>query len=217
MRPPAALLLDLDGTLLDTEPIHVRAHREHLDTLGVAVTDAEIWGNIGKGDGEFYAGLLQRAGRAGDPVALVHGKTIRLREIYHSHGVAWRPGAPELIARSRVTGITAMVVTSSDRQTAACALAASDGGAELRLRLCAEDVARRKPDPEPYALAARRLGLPPERCWAVEDSPSGVASARAAGVGWVFAVPGHIPGERLRAAGAHDLVDSLHDIARWLA
>ena len=213
---PAALLLDLDGTLLDTEPLHVEAHREHLHQHGIPVSDAELWGNIGKGDRDFYVRLMERAGVAGDAAALVQGKTERLRGIYRARRVPWKSGAPALLDRCRAIGLTAMIVTSSDRITVACALQAS-GGSGLHLRLCAEDVRRRKPDPEPYALAARRLGLPPERCWAVEDSPSGVASARAAGIGRVIAVPDRIAAADLRAAGASHLLDDLHGLGAWLA
>lgn len=208
---PAALLLDLDGTLLDTEPLHFEAHRRFLASVGIVPTHDDLVGNVGRGDREFYLALMARSGVTGDAAAWVEAKTGVLRGLYAATRVALRPGAEALLAAASSRGIPGVVVTSSGRQLAAAALASAGLDRRLPMRVCREDTARHKPAPDPFLLAAARLGLPPAACLAVEDSDSGVASAVAAGCA-VVAVPGHIPAERLRGAGAQRILPSLDGI-----
>ena len=212
---PAALLLDLDGTLVDSEPRHVRAHQRFLASVGLEVTEADCLGNIGKGDRSFYRWLRERAGRTdGDPDAWVEAKTQVLIDLYRTEGLPVRPGVQDLLDRAWRDGIPCHVVTSAERCLMVASLAATGLAPRLPLRLCFEDVphGRHKPHPFPYALAAARLGLPPERCWAVEDSVSGATSAVAAGCR-TFVVPGLVPVAALRATGAA-VVPSLTEV-RW--
>jgi len=207
----AALLLDLDGTLLDTEPLHFAAHRRFLATVGIHPTDEDLLGNIGKGNQTFYRELMHRSGVAGDAAAWVAEKTRTLIALYREGGVPLRPGARALLDHAWEEGIACQVVTSSERDLATTALEMSGLAARLPLRVCREDTARHKPEPDPYLLACRRLALPPAACLAVEDSDSGVASAHAAGCA-VVAVQGHVPAARLRAAGAARVLDSLAEL-----
>jgi sugar-phosphatase len=213
---PAACLLDLDGTLLDTEPIHVRAHAAFLATVGIRVPDAVLYGNIGKGDAAFYRRLMAEHGVAGEVESWFAGKTAEMRRLLTAAPTPHRPGARALVDAAHAAGATPMVVTSSDRDTVAIALRSAGLAERLPLRVTADDVVRRKPDPEPYRLACARLGVPPGACWAVEDSEAGVASARAAGIGRVVAVPDHVPAPALLAAGAHRCAPDLHTVAGWL-
>ncbi|HAT10599.1 MAG TPA: CbbY/CbbZ/GpH/YieH [Planctomycetes bacterium] len=205
---PAALLLDLDGTLLDTEPLHFEAHRRFLATVGIVPSEADLIGNIGKGDVTFYRDLMVREGKTGDPVAWVARKTAMLMDLYAERPVPMRAGTVELLDAAQVQGITCLVVTSSERTLAAAALASAGLSARLPMRVAHEDTLRHKPHPEPYLLAAVRLALSPQRCLAVEDSATGVASARTAGCR-VVGVDGHIPATVLRQAGASRIIARL--------
>lgn len=207
----SALLLDLDGTLLDTEPLHFEAHRRFLATVGIAPSEEDLVGNIGKGDQSFYRELMQRHGVSGDAAAWVEAKTAALMEIYRTGTVAHRPGVADLLAHAWERGIACVVVTSSERALAAAALERAGLAARLPMRVCREDTARHKPHPEPYLLASVRLSLPPAACLAVEDSDSGVAAARTAGCP-VVALRGHLPEQRLRDAGALRVLDSLAEL-----
>lgn len=211
MPAPAALLLDLDGTLLDTEPLHFEAHTRFLATVGIVPTPAELVGNIGKGDVTFYEDLMRAHGRQGDAAAWVAEKTRTLVAIYRERPVAMNPGAVELLDQAAAQGVRCLVVTSSERHLADAALLSSGLAKRLPERVCSEDTPRHKPHPEPYLFATRRLGVAPSSCLAVEDSASGVAAARAAGCR-VAALPGHISGDVLQRAGAHRLLRRLDDL-----
>ncbi|MCK6489168.1 MAG: HAD family phosphatase [Planctomycetes bacterium] len=210
-RAAAAVFLDLDGTLVDSEPLHFEAHRRFLSTVGVAVSEADLQGNIGRGDRTFYQDLMRRSGVSGDAAAWVERKTDVLIGIYQELGLRLRPGAEKLLDRCAAAGICCVVVTSADRRLCRAALAATRLSQRLAIRVCHEDVVRHKPDPAPYLLAAERMGLPPARCLAVEDSESGVKAARAAGCR-VVGLRGLVSDGRLLVAGAHRLVSTLADI-----
>jgi beta-phosphoglucomutase-like phosphatase (HAD superfamily) len=211
MPLPAALLIDLDGTLLDTEPLHFEAHTRFLATKGIIPTQAELVGNIGKGDVEFYTEYMQRTGLSGDPVAWVAEKTRILVGIYGEQGVRIHAGGAELLEFAFRHGVPCMIVTSSERALARAALQSAGLEQRLTMRICREDTIRHKPHPEPYLLACMRLGLPAQRCQVIEDSPSGIASARTAGCP-VVAVTGHIPDEALLLAGAQRVLTRLDDV-----
>jgi beta-phosphoglucomutase-like phosphatase (HAD superfamily) len=100
--------------------------------------------------------------------------------------VPLRRGAAELLAEVAGAGLPHGLVTSSVRQIMDTALAVT--GMTFPVTVCADDVSRTKPDPEPYLKATAALGLPPAGCVVLEDSPNGVAAARAAGCP-VVAVP----------------------------
>src|SRR4051812_35670271 len=203
----AALLLDLDGTLVDSEPRHIEAHRNFLATQGIAATDELCFGNIGKGDRHFYQRLIDEHRVSGDAAEWVRRKTTMLMDSYRIKGLALRPGVHELLDRAFRDGLPCVIVTSAER--ALCALTLEVTGLARRLpsRVCYEDTPAHKPDPEPYLLAARRMGVPPERCLVVEDSTSGVKAGKAAGCA-VHAFPGLVAERELIAAGADRIVAS---------
>jgi len=208
---PAALLLDMDGTLLDTEPLHFEAHRRFLASVGITPSEAQLVGNIGKGDVAFYRDLMTAQGKQGDPVAWVAEKTRVLIAIYRQQGVRLHPGGQELLDHAWRLGITCLIVTSSERELAEAALEAAGLGQRLALRVCREDTVRHKPHPEPYLLAMQRLALPAESCLVVEDSPSGIAAGRTAGCR-VAALAGHFGAADLQRAGAQRVLTRLDDL-----
>jgi len=208
---PAALLLDLDGTLVDSEPLHFRSHRTFLTTQGIAATDEQFRANIGKGDRQFYEQLMATHGVVGDALQWVQHKTAVLMSTYRTEGLPRRLGVHDMLDRAAQLGIPCMVVTSSSR--ALCALSLEVTGLARRLpsRICHEDTREHKPDPAPYLLAARRLGVAPDRCLVVEDSVSGVRAGRAAGCS-VLGYPGLVPASELLAAGASRSVATLSEV-----
>jgi sugar-phosphatase len=208
MLHPAALFLDLDGTLVDSEPRHRDAHCRFLATQGIQPSDEVIFSNIGKGDLSFYTHLISHHGAKGDPQAWMERKTEILKEDYRIRGLALRPGVHELLAQAAGAGIPIIVVTSAERALAALSLEVAGLAARLPARICHEDVREHKPHPAPYLLAAQRLGVPPARCLVVEDSITGVASGKAAGC-TVIGSPGLVTAEALIAAGASRCVTSL--------
>lgn len=211
MSAYAALLLDLDGTLVDSEPKHIEAHRRFLRSEGIPFTEEDLLGNIGRGDRSFYRRLIDQSGRGGDPDDWVRRKTAMLVDLYRQEGLALRPGAQVLLDRAWRLGIACAVVTSAERGLCLATLMAVGLAQRLPTRICFEDTVHHKPHPLPYQLCCQRLGVPPGRCLALEDSPSGVASARTAGC-TVFAIPDKVEERALLAAGATRLVRDLSEV-----
>ncbi len=207
----AAVLLDLDGTLVDSEPRHFAAHKRFLASVGVPVTQSDVEGNVGKGDGVFYRYLIAKTGVVGNPDQWVERKTELLMEMYRREGLALRPGVHALLERAAAQGVYAYVVTSAEQRLARLSLEVTGLLQRLPARVCYEDVVNHKPAPDPYLLAARRLSVPPERCLVIEDSPSGIRAGKAAGC-TVIGYPGVLSPESLRAAGADSLVEHLDQV-----
>jgi HAD superfamily hydrolase (TIGR01509 family) len=183
-----AVLFDLDGLLVDSEPLWFEVERAVMARLG---------GQWGPGDQEALIGgsldrtvayVLAKAGRPppGGPGQVARWLLDGMTELMLARGVPVQPGARELLAEVAAAGIPYALVTSSARQIMDAALAVT--GMSFPVTVCGEDVRRTKPDPEPYLLAAARLGVPTAGCVVLEDSPNGVAAARAAGCA-VIAVP----------------------------
>jgi HAD superfamily hydrolase (TIGR01509 family) len=210
---PAALFLDLDGTLVDSEPLHFRSHREFLSTQGIPASDEQFRANIGKGDRQFYESLISAHQVKGDAVEWVQRKTACLMQIYRQEGLPTRTGITSMLERAAQLGIACVVVTSSSRALCALSLEVAGWAHRLPTRICHEDTTAHKPDPAPYLLAARRLSVPPGRCVVVEDSVSGVISGKAAGCS-VIGYPGAglVSAQELLQAGAGRCVLSLAEV-----
>jgi HAD superfamily hydrolase (TIGR01509 family) len=185
---PAAVLWDLDGTLIDTEPLWIAAQTAEVTGAGSSWERADGLRLVGSAL-DAAARVLMRRGVAGSEWEIVDRLTDRvLRGL--AHDVPWRPGARELVAALASAGVPMALVTMSVRRMAD--LVSARLGDPFACVVAGDEVARGKPDPEPYLLAARRLGVPIAQCVAIEDSPTGIASAVAAGAR-VFAVPLHVP------------------------
>ena len=180
----------MDGLLIDSEPLWLEAERSVMARLGSGWTETDQMALLGGSLDRTVRYLLAKAAHPAPPEAIGEWLMAGITERVRRQGVPLRPGARELLAAVAAAGLPSALVTSSERGFMDAVLAST------RLRLdvlvCAEDVAATKPDPEPYLLAAKLIGVPPGDCFALEDSPNGVASAEAAGCR-VFAVPSLIP------------------------
>jgi HAD superfamily hydrolase (TIGR01509 family) len=202
-----AVLFDMDGLLVDTEPLWLEVECDVVERMGGRWTEADQRGLLGGSLDLAVSVLRARSPRPASPedVArwLLHGMIALLAD----RGVPLLPGAGELLADVRAAGLPHALVTSSERPIMEAVLAQI--GAEFPATVCGSDVRRRKPDPEPYLLAASLLGADPRHCVALEDSPNGVASAEAAGCR-IVAVPGMLP---IPAADGRVVVGSLTEVS----
>ncbi|QEY31464.1 HAD family phosphatase [Synechococcus sp. RSCCF101] len=185
-QPPAACLFDLDGLLLDTEPLHGRAWREAARHFGVELSEARLLQLRGRRRLDCAAavrGWLQRdAGLTVSDEALLAVQQPVVRALLPAARPI--PGARRLLEHCRDLGLPAAMVTSSTAAAAALKLSPHPWlEALLPVRVHGDDPDLRagKPEPDPYLLGALRLGVPPDRCWAFEDSLAGARSAAAAG------------------------------------
>ena len=190
-RPATALravLFDMDGLLVDSEPLWFVAEREIAERLGAPWGEADQEALIGGSLERTVSWLLAKAngpataGREDVARWLVAG----MARLVLARGLPLQPGAARLLAALEALGVPCALVTASSRAIMDAVLKVT--GLSFGVTVCGEDVRRGKPDPEPYQRAAALLGVPPAGCVVLEDSPTGIAAARAAGCP-VIAVP----------------------------
>lgn len=178
-----AVVFDLDGVLVDSEPIHFRAANRVLARYGTAIGEAEYREFIGLGEFATWDAWSQRYGMTIPVKELLAAHTeARLQEI--AAGVTAIDDAVQLARRLHAAGLRLAIASSSTR-TVIDALLAAVGLADLfPVRVSGEDpdVRQSKPAPDVYLAAAARLGVPPAGCLAIEDSGPGVMAAKRAGM-----------------------------------
>ena len=202
--PLEAVLFDMDGTLVDSEKVWDVGLTELAHRYGGELSAAARARMVGTSMTESMAILHDDLGQPWrDPHGSVEWLERRVKELF-ALGLVWRPGAAELLASVHAAGIPMALVTATRRHLVDVALV-TIGEHYFRAVVAGDEVDQTKPHPEPYLTAASLLGADPARCVAVEDSPTGVASARAAGC-VVLAVPCEI---ELPDAGGVTVVDSL--------
>jgi beta-phosphoglucomutase len=208
----AAVLFDMDGVLVDSETfIAEAAIAMFAERYGVVATREDFLPFVGMGENRFLGGVAEKHGVKLDAEAdkartyELYFEVIkdRLREI---------PGAVAFVHACRARGLKLAVATSADRRKleanlAEVGLAESDFDATVD----GLQIERKKPAPDIYLEAARRVGVPPERCLVVEDAVSGVSAAKAAGM-VCLALAGSFPEAALRAAGADFFATDLRDV-----
>ncbi len=207
MPGPEVVIFDNDGLLLDTEDAWTRAEETLFTRRGRVFTLDHKRSLIGSARAAAAGKLETMLALEGEGEALMD----ELHELVMQEalaGVAPRPGAIELVGRLIDAGVPVAVASNSQREFVERTLA---GAGLLDGRFAAvvsvEDVERPKPAPDIYLEACRRLGAQPEACAALEDSPTGVAAAVAAGM-YVIGVP-YFSGAQL--PGSDLLADSLAD------
>lgn len=191
-----AVLFDMDGLLVDTEPLWFEVESSVMGRLGGEWTPADQRALVGGSLPRTVSYLVNRASRSGARASeaevadwLVSG----MAELLGSRDVAPLPGAVELVGEVRAAGLPCALVTSSERVIVDAVLVAlTRYGVTFDAIVSGADVRNPKPHPEPYQLAAALVNADPRCCVALEDSPNGVASAQAAGCATV-AVPGLAP------------------------
>jgi HAD superfamily hydrolase (TIGR01509 family) len=193
---PKAVLFDMDGTIVDTEPYWIATEFELAETYGGSWSTQHALELVGNDLIESGRYIREHMGIDLEPAEIVEqlldGVVAKVEE-----AVPWRPGAVELLAALRADGVPCALVTMSYKRFVTPILAHLPEGAFTAV-ITGDSVTRGKPHPEPYLKAAGELGFAPEDCLAIEDSNTGARSAEAAGC-TVLVVPNHVPvlpGER---------------------
>lgn len=209
---PSAVLWDMDGTLVDTEPYWIAEERAVIEAAGGSWSDDDALALVGSDllvAAEIILASTPVSGTAQQLVErLLAGVVRRTKE-----HLPWRPGARELLEDCLAHGVPCALVTMSWTELAGLLVQVLPEGTFAAV-VTGDQVEHGKPHPQPYQEAARRLGVSPGECVAIEDSPTGVRSAVAAGVptiGVAYAVPipaelGARPVETLVGVSAHQLV-----------
>jgi HAD superfamily hydrolase (TIGR01509 family) len=210
-RMPAAVIFDNDGLTLDTEHTWTRAERALYARYGTEFTLDHKREMLGTSGAKSALAMERHLGQPGRGLEL----NRELRELVHAEldgaGVEPMPGVLDLLQALRDRGVPVGLATNSGRQFATRALRAAGLYERFDAVVSAEDVEHPKPAPDVYLAAAAAVGAEPAACIALEDSETGVAAARAAGM-TVIAVPS-FPGIALDAA--HLVAPSLVDPRVW--
>jgi HAD superfamily hydrolase (TIGR01509 family) len=212
---PAAVVFDNDGLLLDTESVWSRAERDLFERRGIEFTPADKRELVGA-SAQIAGGVLERRlGEPGRAMALIEElNALVVAEL--EHGVEAMIGARELLHGLRQRGTPIGLVSNSPLAFVLRSLQIAGFEEHFDVVLSAHQVAAPKPAPDPYLEACRRLGVEAgPHVVALEDSPTGVAAARAAGL-TVIGIPS-IEGVALEEA--HHIAESLLDatVAHHLA
>ncbi|MEP9365081.1 HAD family phosphatase [Nocardioides sp. CN2-186] len=187
---PAAVLWDMDGTLVDTEPYWIETEFALAEQYGGTWSHADAMHLVGSDLLDSAAYIRDRMGIDLEPEEIVErlldGVVARVQ-----HEVPWRPGARELLAALVADGMRCALVTMSYERFVAPILAQLPPET-FRVIVTGDQVEFGKPHPEPYLTAAAALGVRPEDCLAIEDSNTGAKSAETAGC-LVLVVENHVP------------------------
>lgn len=217
---PAAVLWDMDGTLVDTEPYWIATEMAMAEKYDATWTHEQALQLVGNDLLESGRVIKAAMGLEQSPAEVVEelldGVVARVEQ-----SVPWRPGAVELLTALGEAEVPCALVTMSYERFVAPILAQLPAGT-FPVVVTGEKVSRGKPHPEPYLTAAAALGLDPADCVAIEDSGTGATSAEAAGCA-VLVVQNHVPvpdGPRrvfrdtLTGLGSADLGTVLADVRR---
>lgn len=186
----AAVTFDMDGLLVDSEPLWFQAESAVMARLGAGWGPADQHALVGGSLGSTVEYLIAKARETADPVVVGRWLIETMVELVSTGPLTVLPGTAELIGEVQAAGLPHALVTSSVPAVVDAVLARLD--VRFDVIISGADVTHAKPDPEGYLLAAAKLGAEPRRCIALEDSPNGVAAAEKAGL-CVVAVPSVVP------------------------
>jgi HAD superfamily hydrolase (TIGR01509 family) len=181
---PGAVLLDMDGTLVQTEQRWGTAEQLLMAELGGEWTKQDQAQALGGPLERVIAYMIGKTSGSHDHDELMNRLVDLVEEQFMSAPLVWSPGMVSLVDECHRSHVPVALVTASAARLAAIvvdALAREMGRPPFGAVVTADDVAHGKPAPDPYLLAAARLGVLPQECLAIEDSPTGIRSASDAG------------------------------------
>jgi HAD superfamily hydrolase (TIGR01509 family) len=180
IRSTGAVIFDLDGTLVDSEPLSKLAWRRVLARHGYDASDADITAAQGLRFAESYAKFARASPLP--PLEIIWSDYSRLLYTSYDDGLVSFGDAVTTARELRAEGVALALATSSQRERLERTLVAAGLDGLFAVTVAGDEVAHGKPAPDGYLAAARLLGVDPADCVAVEDSQAGIDAARAAGI-----------------------------------
>ena len=226
--PIAALIFDVDGTLAETEEIHRAAFADAFAEAGLPWRwDVDLYRDLLKTTGgkERIRRFLDMRGISAstvsdEAIAALHArKTAFYGSRVAEGGLALRPGVERVLREARARGLRLAIATTTSRpniETLLDVVFGAEAGDLFETLVCGEDVAVKKPAPDAYVEALRRLNLPAEACLAFEDSANGLASARGAGLATIVTPSLYTSHESFEGAAAILANLEAFDLDAWI-
>lgn len=198
MSPSAAVIFDMDGVIVDSEPLHERAFLEIVEQIGYRDTHGlNIADFVGRSDQELWTAFVERHQPAETLEQLLSMKRQRVVEILRREQPLF-DGLPELIEDlARMYKLA--LASGSERALVDAVLAFKGLGRFFQVTVSGSDIRQGKPAPDIFLRASKLLGVLPKECWVIEDSKPGIAAGLAAGMR-VIAITNTHPADELRAA-----------------
>lgn len=203
-----AVIFDMDGVLVDSEPIHQRTELDALAAYGLRLEKKDLYPYAGTTRDAFQKGISQQYNFHPDWKSVFEYKDRYFYELMKE--VNPMPGVLSLIQDMKTAGLKLALATSGQRRSMATVLEKFNLTPIFDALICAVDVSKSKPDPQAFLLAAERMQVPPAECVVFEDSINGVRAAKAAGM-YAIGITGTFTKDKLREADR--IVDSYSEIS----
>ncbi|HHU62720.1 MAG TPA: HAD-IA family hydrolase [Clostridiales bacterium] len=209
-----ALIFDMDGVLMDSEPVIKAAAIAGLKEFGVNAKIEDFEPFVGMGEDRFIGGVAEKHGVPYRPEMKKRVYEIYVDIVADELGIY--EGIQEFLSEMKERGYVLALASSADKIKVEANLKVTGIPVSLfSTIICGEDVEKKKPFPDIYLYAARQIGVPPENCLVVEDAISGIKAAKAAGMQCI-AVSSSFDRETLEKEGADLVVDNTVEIASIL-
>ena len=179
-----AFIFDMDGVIIDSEPLHARIKQQTLQHYGFPLAGADIYGYVGRTTKDFFQSVISSAGRKDITAAEMtdYKHTAYIDALRNNADIRPIDGIPELLEKLHASPVKVGLASSSDRQIIQIVLERLGLSDKFDVILSGTELPRSKPDPAIYLRAAELLAVKPANCMVLEDSQSGVAAAKAAGM-----------------------------------
>ena len=205
----SAAIFDLDGVVVDSEPLHYLSEKEMLSKRGVNLRRSDIKEIVGRTEMEGIQYLKDRFGLK-DSAKQLYEEKQRIYKRMLRKAVKPRPGLFNLLNSLEDEGMTLAIASSAPRENIDIVLKALGIEDKFRAVVSGDDVERGKPSPDIFLLAAQRIGIKPKNCLAIEDAQNGVEAAKRAGMTCI-AVPNQFTQDQ-DFSRADAVVQGLEDI-----
>lgn len=215
MKPISAVIFDMDGVLIDSEPFYMAQEVSSFERHGIKLDKKDLSRFVGTTQRSMWTHIKNEFGLSESLEILVAQHHQQLLLALHSEPPPRMPGAHSLLEQLNTDNMACAVASSSCGELVNLILRETTLRAYFDHVICGDDVKQSKPNPEIFLLAAEQLGAAPHSCVVIEDSHHGVAGAKAAGM---FCIGLINPNSGQQDLSAADLcVNSLDDIRQWFA
>jgi len=208
------VIFDMDGVLVDSEPAIAEAAIRALAKYGVKAVRSDFTPFVGAGEDRFIGGVAEKHGLA--YTTNMKAETYDVYDEIIGEYIRLYDNAADCVAKIKSAGYITALASAADRRKVEANLRAACIPAELfEVLLTGEDVKNKKPDPDIYILAGKRIGLSPSECVVIEDAVNGVKAAKAAGMAAV-GVLSAFSAETLIEAGADYIIKDISGLPEFL-